>query len=65
MDYDQYRPATSFKNKLKLMHVLLQSFASIPHQQQMMACGSNRNKQQQNSSGHHSKHIFVNSRHGL
>jgi hypothetical protein len=32
--------------------VLLQSFASIPHLWQMMACGSKRNKEQQNYGGH-------------
>jgi hypothetical protein len=40
-------------------------FDSINHQWQMMASGSNRNQQQQNSGGHCSKRIFVNSRHGL
>jgi hypothetical protein len=40
-------------------------FDSIHHQWQMMAFGSNWNKQQQNSGGHCSTHIFVNSRHGL
>jgi hypothetical protein len=45
--------------------VLLPSFASIPHQWQMMACGSKRNNKQQNSGGHSGNPIFVNSRHGL
>jgi hypothetical protein len=40
-------------------------FDSITHQWQMMASGSNRNKQQQDSGGHCSNRIFVNSRHGL
>jgi hypothetical protein len=38
---------------------------SIIHQWQMMAYGWNRNKQPQNSGGHCSNPIFVNSRHGL
>jgi hypothetical protein len=40
-------------------------FDLIYHQWQMMASGSNRNKQQQNTGGHCSNHIFVNLRHGL
>jgi hypothetical protein len=38
-------------------------FDSTPHQRQMMACGSNRNTKQQNSGGHCSNCIFVNSEH--
>jgi hypothetical protein len=45
--------------------VLVQSLGSNPHQWEMMACGSNRNKEEQNSGGHCSNGIFVNSRHGL
>jgi hypothetical protein len=37
------------KNKLALIHMLLQSLWLYNHQWQMMASGSNRNKQQQNS----------------
>jgi hypothetical protein len=46
--------------------VILQSFwlHSSPVWQ-MMACGSNRNEVQQNSGGHCSNRIFVNSEHGL
>jgi hypothetical protein len=40
-------------------------FDAINHQWQMMASGSNWNKQQQNSGGHCSNHIFVNSEHGI
>jgi hypothetical protein len=47
MDYDQYRPATPFKNKLALILYMcfFSNFDSINHQWQMMASGSNRNKQ--------------------
>jgi hypothetical protein len=45
---------------------LSNQFDSIPHQWQMMASGSNaRGKQQQNSGGHYSNCLFVNSGHGL
>jgi hypothetical protein len=40
-------------------------FDLIPHQWQMMASGSNWNKQQQISGGHCSNQICVNSEHGL
>jgi hypothetical protein len=41
-------------------------FDSIPHQSwQMMASGSNRNKQQQDSGGHCSNGLFVNTQFGL
>jgi hypothetical protein len=40
-------------------------FDSFTHQWQMMASGSNMNKQQHNSSGHCSKRIFVTLRWGL
>jgi hypothetical protein len=65
MDYDQYRPATPFKNKLVLIHVLLQSLDSIFYMWQMMASGWNRKKQQHNSGGHYSNHQIVNPGHGL
>jgi hypothetical protein len=43
---------------------LFSHFDSINQQWQMMASGSKRNKQQQNSGGNCSNRIFVNSRHG-
>jgi hypothetical protein len=40
-------------------------FELIPHQWQMTASVTNRNEQQQNSNGHCSNWLFVNSGHGL
>jgi hypothetical protein len=40
-------------------------FDLIPDKCQMMAFGSSRNMKQQNSGGHSSNRIFVNSRRGL
>jgi hypothetical protein len=65
MDYAQYRPDAPFKNKLALIHVLLRHFDLIPHKWQMMAFGSSRSMKQQNSGGHCSNSIFMDSGHGL
>jgi hypothetical protein len=68
MDYDQYRPATTPFDTLLLVpiHVLLQSlwFNSSPVTNDCLSV-TNRNKQQQNSIGHCSNYLFVNSGHGL
>jgi hypothetical protein len=68
MDYDQYRPASPFDTLLVPIHVLPGHFNLIlspVKNDGWLLWQANRNKEQQNSAGHCSNHLFVNSGHGL